>query len=95
MNIPTITIPDPTAVGAWLDHEVPQCHDWKHGVHFRGGVFSTMHWLSPSSYVEACAATPCELLANLRANIAAHDPLAKLRADAKAAGYALMKLPED
>ena len=40
-------------------------------------------------------ATITDALADLRAKFAANDPLAKLRKEAMAAGYALMKLPED
>jgi len=95
MNFPTITIPDPAAVGAWLDQEVPQCNDWRHNIHYRHGAYSTMHWTAPASYVDATGATPEDLLADLRANLAIHDPLAKLRKEAEQHGYALMKLPTD
>ena len=40
-------------------------------------------------------ATVEDALAALRAKLAAIDPLAKLRKQAMAHGYALMKLPED
>ena len=89
MNFPTITIPDPAAVGAWLDEQVPQCNGWTHGVHYRHGAYSTMHWITPGSYVDAQATSPENLLANLRANLAALDPLAKLRKEAEQHGYEL------
>jgi hypothetical protein len=34
-------------------------------------------------------------LADLRAKLAAHDPLTKLRAEAEKSGYVLMKMPTD
>jgi len=95
MKFPTITIPDPAAVGAWLDCEHPQTHSWNHLVHYAHGNLTTMHWTAPGEYVDARGDTPEALLADLRANIAAHDPLEKLRKEAEAAGYSLMKLHED
>jgi len=39
--------------------------------------------------------TVTHALADLRGKFAAHDPVEKLRKQANAAGYALLKLPED
>jgi hypothetical protein len=40
-------------------------------------------------------ATVTEAMADLRAKIATHDPIAKLRAEAEKAGYVLTKMPTD
>jgi hypothetical protein len=40
-------------------------------------------------------ATIEDALAELRAKFAAHDPLAKIRKQAEALGYGLLKLPQD
>ena len=95
MNFPTITIPDPAAVGKWLDCEEPQSHSRDHIVHYTSGNLSTMHWIEPCEYVDAKGSTPDELLVNLRAKLAEHDPLAKPRKEAEARGFALMKLPTE
>ena len=95
MNFPLITIPDPAAVGAWLDEQVPQAYEWKHHIVFSRGRLSTMHWTSASTYVDADGKTFDELLANLRHAIESAAPLAKLRKDAESHGFALMKLPTD
>lgn len=94
MNFPTVTIPDPAAVGKWLDEQVP-CGD-PHRVHFMaGGYWRAFHWTNPTTYVDAEGLTPQALLADIQAKLAANDPLAKLRKEAEAHGYALIKLPED
>jgi hypothetical protein len=53
------------------------------------------HWTGSIEYVDGTGSTAAELLADLKAKIEAHDPLAKLRKEAGKAGYALMKLPTD
>ena len=95
MNFPLITIPDPAAVGEWLDTEQPQTHGWTHLVYYSLGKLSTEHWLAPSEYVDAEGETPDELLANLRAKLAEHDPIDKLRKEAESAGYVLTRMPTD
>ena len=87
MNFPTITIPDPVAVGAWLDEQVPS----KSGAQQPSfdGFWSVCHWHMPTDYVFARADTPEALLADIRAKLAEHDPLDKLRKDAEAHGYEL------
>lgn len=93
MNFPTITIPDPSAVGAWLDQEQPG----KAGCHMPtfSDEWAVCHWYAGSDYVYARGATPESLLAAIRDKLKEHDPLAKLRKDAEARGFALMKLPTD
>lgn len=92
MNFPTVTIPDPAAVGRWLDEHQPGNLNARptYGVH---GWYEC-RWTG-KEHIVAGGDTPEALLADLRAKLAEHDPLAKLRKEAEAAGYALIKLPID
>ena len=86
MNFPQITIPDPAAVGKWLDEQLAA------GSSHSNPSFSTeigwhhIHWLAPSKYVSATGDTPEALLADIRRQIAENDPVAKLRKEWEAAG---------
>ena len=93
MNFPTISIPDPAAVGKWLDQEQPG----KAGPHLPtySDAWAVCHWHTGGDYVYARAETPEALLNEIRAKLTESDPLAKLRKEAEQHGYALMKLPED
>lgn len=85
MNFPTITIPDPAAVGKWLDGQVPTQYSHR-------AVYGVAGWTSlfyPFGRIESEVATgntPEELIADIQAKLAANDPLAKLRKDWIAAG---------
>lgn len=94
-TFPTITIPDPAAVGKWLDEqlEIGSSHSNPSFATDRG--WHHLHWFSPCEYVVGAGETPEALLADIRRQIAENDPLAKLRKEAEAVGYALMKLPTD
>ena len=94
MTFPTITIPDPAAVKAMLVAEFPDSYLASASYDHRGwSMFAFLRGRKedPTGH----GATPEECLADLRAKLAEHDPLAKLRKDAEAHGYALMKLPTD
>jgi hypothetical protein len=94
MKFPTITIPDPAAVGKWLDEQAPSQDN--HRVHFMaGGCWTCYHWNSPTRYFDANGDTPEDLLADIRRQLAENDPLAKLRAEADKHGYVLTKMPTD
>lgn len=98
MNFPTITIPDPAAVGKWLDEQLGDEHMVAHNPHFSDRGWSFLHYYK-GKHLFSCEATPEEAMQKLREQIAEMDaltdPLAKLRKEAEAMGYALMKLPED
>ena len=91
MNFPLITIPDPAAVGAWLDEQVPQICPHRPAWSDRLTAF---HWVG-SEYITATGDTPESLLADIRSQVAEFDPLAKLRKEAEAAGYVLTRMPTD
>jgi hypothetical protein len=95
MKFPTITIPDPEAVGKWLDQEQPMYDKSSHAVAFRRGKFEVEHWVPGCNFYRVAAFTPSALLEDIRAKLAAHDPLAKLRAEAAKAKYVLVKMPTD
>ena len=92
-NLPLITIPDPAAVGKWLDEQQPDVSGSPlrptHGI----SGWAVVYWTG-ETHIVPVGATPDELLANLRGKLAEHDPLAKLRKDAGALGYALAELPK-
>lgn len=90
----TITIEAPAEVNALLDKEFGTKFGRHHAMFTQYG-WSSLHYLSQGPCLHAGGATPAELVENLRAAIAAADPLAKLRKEAEAQGYALMELPED
>ena len=91
MNFPRITIPDPAAVGKWLDEQVPcVC---PHRPRFNDG-WQVIHWHN-SEAMHANGSDHEALLADIRRQLAESEPLAKLRKEAEQHGYALMKLPED
>ena len=89
MNFPLITIPDPAAVGAWLDREQPDISGSPlrptHGI----SGWAVVYWTG-ETHIVPVGATPDELLANLRGKLAEHDPLARLRKDAEALGFGLV-----
>ena len=87
MNFPTVTIPDPAAVGRWLDQEQPAAS--AHSVSYIRGKFFSIHWLPGNTPIDAYGSNPDALLADIRAKLAELDPLAKLRKDAEAHGYEL------
>jgi hypothetical protein len=94
MTFPTITIPDPAAVQSMLEEAFPDSYLAAASYDRRGwAMFAFLHGRKedPTGH----GATPEECLADLRAKLAAHDPLAKLRKEAEAHGYGLMKLPEE
>ena len=84
MNFPLITIPDPAAVGAWLDQEQPDKSSPSRPTY---GVYGwqVCHWTG-ETHVVPSGATPEDLLTSLRAKLAEHDPLAKLRKEWEAMG---------
>ena len=82
-----ITIPAPEAVEKWLDQQEPASS--AHSVSFIRGRYFTIHWLGGVNMIDASGETPEALLDNLRKAIAENSPLAKLRAEAEAAGYEL------
>jgi hypothetical protein len=84
----TITIEDPAQVKEMLDLELGSNIGGHHPM-FTSNGWCTSHWIADIEYVTGTGATAAELLADLRAKIAAHDPLAKLRAEADKAGYIL------
>jgi hypothetical protein len=90
----TITIPHPAEVNAMLDRELGY-KSLPHGACYYASGWACNHWHKPCDYVSGNGKTPEELLADIRAKLAAIDPLAKLRKEAQQHGYALMKLPED
>jgi hypothetical protein len=90
----TITIEDPRDVADLLD----KTFGTQHGNHlpsFGPTRWTCLHWHKSNDYVSAAGATPQDLIDDIRSKIAAHDPLAKLRKEAEAHGYSLMKLPQD
>jgi hypothetical protein len=93
MTFPQITIPDPAAVGKWLDEELPQ-YAGKHTAHY-SNEWAVCHWHTPGDYIYARGETPEAVLAEIRLQLAQMDPLYKLRAEADKHGYCLMKLPTD
>lgn len=90
----TIIIEDPAQVKELLDLELGINTGGHHPLFTRDG-WRASHWVAGIEYVDGTGSTAAELLADLKAKIAEHDPLAKLRKEAEAHGYALMKLPED
>ena len=84
----TITIEDPAQVKELLDLELGSNIGGHHPMFTRDG-WRASHWTGGIEYVDGTGATAAELLADLQAKIAAHDPLAKLRAEAEKAGYTL------
>lgn len=94
MNLPIITIPDPAAVGAWLDKELGVIA-LPHRPNYGPSGWSCNHWHVCNDFLMATGNTIPELVENLRLKIEEYDPLAKLRKDAKSAGFALMPLPTE
>jgi hypothetical protein len=89
MNFPTITIPDPAAVGAWIDQDQPEASPARPTYGMSG--WATVFWTG-TTHIVPTGETPEEMLANLREKLTEYSPLAKLRKDAEAAGYALAKI---
>jgi hypothetical protein len=88
----TITIEDPAEVGELLDREFGTECGSHHAMFTRHG-WSAVHYRTGIEAVRGSGATPAELVENLRAAIAAADPLTKLRKEAEAQGFALTPLP--
>ena len=85
MTFPTITIPDPAAVGKWLDEQLPAVDP--HRVNYlHSGRLITCHWLTPGACIDGIGDTPEAILADIRRQLADNDPLAKLRKEWIAAG---------
>jgi hypothetical protein len=89
----TVTIPDPAAVAAWLDKEEPS--QFSHFCYYGFDGWSTCHWLKTATdYFRAEGATPDELLANIRAEIAKRqEPIERLRREADALNLQLVPKP--
>ena len=88
-NLPLITIPDPAAVGKWLDEQQPDVSGSPLRPTYGFYGWQACYWTGVTHIVPS-GATPDELLANLRAKLAEHGPLAKLRKDAEALGFGLV-----
>lgn len=86
MNFPTITIPDPAAVGKWLDEELPE--GWNHAASFGRTGWTGSHY-SGVDWIYGWGETPQEMLADICLKLAENDPLAKLRKEAEQHGYEL------
>jgi hypothetical protein len=85
MTFPTITIPDPAAVGKWLDEQLPNRDGSSHMPSRYADRWRALYWTSGSKYVSASGDTPEALLADIR-QLAENDPLEKLRKEWVAAG---------
>lgn len=98
MNFPTVTIPDPAAVGKWLDDELPDEHGLPHRPIFICDQWLLSHFHKGKS-LSSTGASPEECIADLKRQIVnideGRDELDKVRKQAEKLGYALMKLPED
>ena len=93
MTFPLITIPDPAAVGKWLDEQLGTAMGPHHAM-FTANGWSTMHWPKVSSeYVTGQGDTPEALLADIRRQLAENDPLEKLRKEWIAAGKPNLESP--
>lgn len=93
-SFPTITIPDPAAVGKWLDEQLPPLpHDTQTPTYGCNGWCVVRY--DGTRHIVPMGKTPEDLLEDMRAMLAVSDPLAKLRKEAEAHGYALMKIPTD
>jgi len=89
----TVTIPDPQEVGEWLDREIPEAQDGNHLASYDKDGWMAMHWMGrDDGFVSGRGATPEELLADLRQKVAAADPLARLRKQAKKLGHELIEI---
>jgi hypothetical protein len=93
MKFPTITIPDPAAVGKWLDERVP-CVCQHKPAPFNGN-WSVTHWDTNIDCFTVTTVIPEDLLTAIQWRLKQRDPLAKLRAEADKHGYVLMKMPTD
>ena len=90
-NFPLITIPDPVAVGKWLDERLPNCHGCS--ASFGRTGWTASHW-TDGIWTYGQGGLPEDVLSDIRRQLAENDPLAKLRKDAGALGYALAELPK-
>ncbi len=82
MNFPTITIPDPAAVGKWLDEQTGK--DW-HAAAYGPHGWSCLHW-DGTTHFHARGPTPEYMLGEINSHLANKDPLAKLRKEWEAMG---------
>lgn len=92
MTFPTITIPDPAAVGKWLDEQTLVTHGYHHPS-FDDRGWSVAHWYESTRHFQASGDTPEALLADIRRQLAENDPLAKLRKEWIAAGKPDLEAP--
>ena len=91
MNFPTVTIPDPAAVGKWLDEQVPTYDNSPHYPQWWNGAWAVLHWMPEAKSVTAKGDSPELVLADLREKLAEHDPLAKLRKEWESLGCPELK----
>jgi hypothetical protein len=89
----TITIPDPTEVLLKLQNALPDAAKVD-TPRFGPYGWHCVYWPTVSECIIGNGDTPEELLNDLQIKLSALDPLAKLRKQAMAHGYALMKLPD-
>ena len=94
MNFPTITIPDPAAVGAWLDQELGVVA-LPHRPQYGPSGWSCNHWHVSNDFFTATGNTVPELVGDIREQLARYDPLAKLRKEWLAAGCPKLELPTE
>ena len=88
-NFPLITIPDPAAVGKWLDEQQPDVSGSPLRPTYGFYGWQACYWTG-EAHIVPMGETPEGLLANLRAKLAENDPLAKLHEDAAALGFGLV-----
>jgi hypothetical protein len=90
MNFPTITIPDPAAVGQWLDQELSESY---HVPAYNAQGWSCLYW-NGKTHQHGRGNTPEALLADIRRQFAEADPLAKLRKEADKLGCDIVQRGE-
>ena len=91
MTFPTITIPDPAAVGKWLDEQLPP--DDSHAPMLSESGWYGSHLERGRPMIHGRGDTPEALLADIRRQLAENDPLAKLRKEWIAAGKPNLEAP--
>ena len=84
-NFPLITIPDPLAVGKWLDDNALTRHGHR-PVYGRAGWSNVFFLADCSDSLVSTAETPELLLSDILRKIGERDPLAKLRKEWEALG---------
>ena len=86
----TITIIDPADLGKWLDQEQP-CRG-NHSPFYGAEGWHCVHWIAAGEWITANSPTADGLLQNIREKLAEIDPIARLKRQAEAAGFALTPL---